>query len=111
MEASGADDGLAVDDFSLTPFASTAANVSMAGQIRSGKSPISNVTVMIAGGNLTKPLFAKSNSFGNYTFEDLAAGETYVVTVVSNRYNFPQSSIVLNLEDNVANADFEAEER
>jgi len=111
IDASGADDGLAVDDFSLTPLGPTAANVSVAGQIRSGKSPISNVTVMIAGGNLTQPLFAKTNSFGNYTFDGLAVGQIYVLTVVSRRYNFPQSSIVLNLEDNVANADFEAEER
>lgn len=110
-DASGADDGLAVDDFSLTPLGPTAANVSVAGQIRSGKSAISNVTVMIAGGNLTQPLFAKTNSFGNYTFDGLASGQTYVLTVVSRRYNFPQSSIVLNLEDSVANADFEAEER
>ncbi len=111
IDASGADDGLAVDDFSLTPFGPSAASVSVSGQIRNGKSPISNVTVMIAGGNLTQPLFAKTNSFGNYTFDGLASGETYVLTVVSRRYNFPQSSIVLNLEDNVANADFEAEAR
>jgi hypothetical protein len=111
LDATGADDGLAVDDFSLTPFAPTAANVSIAGQIRSGKTGISNTTVMITGGNLTQPLFTRSNSFGNYSFDGLTVGETYVVTVVSSRYNFPQSSIVLNLADNVADADFEAEER
>lgn len=110
-DATGADDGLAVDDFSLTPFGTTAANVSVSGQVRSGKTPISNVTVMVTGGNLTEPLVAKTNSFGNYTFDGLAAGQIYVVTVVSRRYNFPQSSIVLNLEDSVADADFEAEER
>jgi hypothetical protein len=91
--------------------APTAANVSVSGQLRSGKTPVSNTTVMITGGNLTQPLFTKSNSFGNYSFDGLAVGQAYVVTVVSNRYNFPQSSIVLNLADNVANADFEAEER
>lgn len=91
--------------------APTAANVSVAGQVRSGKAGVANTTVMITGGNLTQPLFVKTNSFGNYSFDGLAAGQTYVVSVVSNRYNFPQSSIVLNLEDNVANADFEAEER
>jgi len=110
-DATGADDGLAVDDFSLTPQAPTAANVSVAGQVRSGKAGISNVTVMISGGTLTQPLFTKSNSFGNYSFDDLAVGQTYVVTIVSRRYNFPQSSIVLNLTDNIADADFEAEER
>ncbi|HVE60095.1 MAG TPA: hypothetical protein VNB22_24990 [Pyrinomonadaceae bacterium] len=110
-DASGADDGLAVDDFSLTPQAPTAANVSVSGQVRSGKSGISNVTVMITGGNLTEPLFTKTNTFGNYSFDGLTAGQTFVVTVVSRRYNFPQSSIVLNLADNVADADFEAEER
>lgn len=91
--------------------APTAASVSVSGQLRSGKTPVPNTTVMISGGNLTEPLYTKSNSFGNYSFDGLTVGQTYVVTVVSNRYNFPQSSIVLNLVDNIAGADFEAEER
>jgi hypothetical protein len=91
--------------------APTAAGVSVSGQVRAGKTPISGATVMITGGDLTEPLFARTNSFGNYAFEGLLAGQIYVVNVTSKRYYFPQSSIVLNVEDNVAGADFEAEER
>jgi hypothetical protein len=91
--------------------APTAASVTVSGQVRSGKAPVSNTTVMISGGNMTQPKVVKTNSFGNYTFDGLTAGQTYVVTVVSKRYNFPQSSIVLSVDDNIANADFEAEDR
>jgi hypothetical protein len=104
-------DGVVAGGWGLQFLAPTAANVSVSGQVRTRKTPISNTTVMITGGNLTAPLFTKTNNFGNYQFEGLAVGETYVVTVVSKRYNFPQSSIVVSLEDSVTGADFEAEER
>ena len=66
---------------------------------------------MIVGGDLTALLVAKTSNFGNCTFAGLKAGQIYVVTVAAKRYTFPQSSIVLSVEDNVAGADFEAEDR
>ena len=91
--------------------APTAANVSVSGQVRNGKTPIGGATVTITGGDLTEPRFTKTNNFGNYSFEGLAAGKIYVVSVSAKRYTFSQSSIVLNVEDNVAGADFEAEDK
>lgn len=104
-------DGTVQGGWGIQFFAPSAASVSVSGRVHSGKTPIARATVTITGGNLTQPLTTRTNSFGNYTFEGLTVGETYVVTVVSNRYNFPQTSIVLNVTDNVAGADFEAEER
>lgn len=91
--------------------APTAAAVSVSGAVRAGSTLLNGVTVMLTGGNLAQPVYTRTNSFGNYQFEGLTAGQTYVVTVLSKRYNFPQSSIILNVDDNVINADFEAEER
>lgn len=104
-------DGVVAGGWALQFFAPTAAGVSVGGNVRAGKTSVAGVTVMISGGSLTQPMFTKTNSFGNYKFEGLAAGETYVVTVVSNRYNFAQSSIVLNVAESVDGADFEAEVR
>jgi hypothetical protein len=103
--------GSVAGGWGLSFVAPTAAGVSVSGLVRSGKMPIANVQVMISGGNLTQPMFTKTSSFGNYTFEGLTAGQTYVVTVVSRRYTFPQSAIVVTTVDNVSNADFEAEDR
>ena len=89
----------------------TAAGISVSGQVRAGKNPVAGATVTITGGNLPAPMVAKTNNFGNYTFEGLQAGQIYVVSVTAKRYNFPQSSIVLNPDDNITGADFEAEER
>jgi hypothetical protein len=95
----------------LQLLAPSAAGVSVSGQVRAGKSGISNATVTISGGNLSQPKTTRTNSFGNYTFDGLTAGQTYVVTVAAKRYAFTQPSIVLNVTDSIANADFEAEGR
>jgi len=91
--------------------APTAAGVSVSGAVRAGSSPVIGATIMVTGGNLSQPIYTRTNNFGNYQFEGLSAGQTYVVTVLSNRYNFPQPSIILNVDDNVINANFEAEDR
>ena len=64
----------------------------------------------VARGDQTAP-FRKTNGFGNYIFEGLTAGQIYVVSVAAKRYTFTQSSIVLNVGDNIVGADFEAEDR
>ncbi|MBS1797155.1 MAG: hypothetical protein JSS81_25230 [Acidobacteria bacterium] len=91
--------------------APSAAGVSVSGQVRAGRSGLPNTTVMISGGGLAQPRITRTNSFGNYRFDDLEAGQAYVVTVVSYRYSFAQPSIVVNLDDNLENADFVADER
>ncbi len=104
-------DGVVGGGWGIQFLAPTAANVSVSGQVRSGKMPISGATVTITGGDLTEPLVTRTNSFGNYIFEGLTMGRIYVVTVAAKRYTFQQSSIVLNVEDNIAGADFEAEDK
>jgi hypothetical protein len=64
------------------------------------------VTVMITGNGLPEPLYATTNMFGRYQFEDIPVGETYVLHAFSKRYTFDQSSLVINVNDNISNADF-----
>jgi hypothetical protein len=99
---------------SLSPFAialvaPSAANVSISGRVVAGKSGLSNVIVTLSGGNLIRPISAKTNNFGFYKFDNLPVGETYVLSVSSKKYVFSQGTRTVNLLDEIADADFEAE--
>jgi len=89
---------------------STAAQASISGRVlTAGGQGIRNARVVITGNSLAEPRVATTGSFGYFTFEGLATGETYVVTVNSQRYTFSNPSRVISLVDNVADADFIAE--
>jgi hypothetical protein len=45
-----------------------------------------------------------TSSFGSYSFSGLQSGETYVITVISERFAFSAPSRVIMLGDNVVNA-------
>ncbi len=49
---------------------------------------------------------ATSNAFGNFRFDDVEVGQTYVLTVHSRRYEFPEPVRVLNVFEEVTDADF-----
>ncbi len=110
--ASGADDGLAVDDFSLTPSQVLAANAVVSGRVVNSKEVgLSGVSVMITGGDLSAPIYAVTNSFGRYSFQ-VPVGAAYFVTVSSKKYSFqnPTQLVKVN-EENVSSDNFVAEER
>ncbi len=108
-------DGFMVDDFEILgpvnpPFGPTAAGASVGGRVLTANgNGIRNATVMLTGGELTEPRYVKTTTFGYYNFDDLPVGQTYVVTVLSKRYTFSTPSIVLNLQDSVADANFMAD--
>lgn len=89
------------DGFWQAFFAPTAAQVSVSGKVLAANgSGISNVRVSMtnqAGETQT----AVSNTFGNFRFETVAAGEIYVFTVISRRYQFSVPSQVLSVNDNI----------
>ena len=88
----------------------TAANASVSGRVTTSDGRgIRNAKVVITGNSLAHPIIATTGSFGYYTFEGLATGETYVITVNSKRYTFSSPSRVISLVDNIADADFIAD--
>lgn len=97
-----------IGGWGLQFLAPTAAGVSVSGMVRSGKVGIPDARVTVAGGDLTQAITTRTNSFGNYTIEGLAAGQTYVVTVDSRRYTFTQPTQILTVTDNVTELDFVA---
>ena len=89
----------------------TAANVGVGGRVtdHSGTG-IRNVTVTLTSqsGGIRKAL---SSSFGYYMFEGIEAGQTYMISVTSGRYTFPEPVRVIHVGDEITNADFVANPR
>jgi hypothetical protein len=103
---------LRIDNFQVQALTAviSAANLSIGGRVsNSNGRGIRNVRVVLTGGNLTQPVYTQTTPFGFYRFDGLDAGQTYVVTVFSKSYYFGESSRVITLHDNVADADFVAE--
>jgi hypothetical protein len=89
---------------------STAANASITGRVTTAEGlGIRNVEMVLTGNALAEPLRVTTGSFGYYTFDGLAVGETYVLTVNSRRYTFQVPSRVITLTDNAVDIDFTAE--
>lgn len=91
------------------PLAPTAAAVSVAGRVTTADGRgIRNAVLTISGNGLAQPLRTITGPFGYYNFGGLNAGETYVLTVNSKSFAFQVPSRVINLNDNVTDADFTA---
>jgi len=89
---------------------STAAGVSLSGRVATSEGAgIRNARVTISGNSLPEARVTTTGSFGYFSFDDLRAGETYVVTVNSQRYTFTTPSRVITLVDNLTEVDFTAD--
>lgn len=98
---------------SLSPFvvaeilAPTAANVSIGGRAQTAEGRgIARAMVSITGQN-GETRWASTNSFGFYRFDEIHAGETYVISARHKIYRF--NSQVLNVSDSIKDADLTAE--
>lgn len=95
----------------LTILPTTAAPASISGRVMTNEGAgIRNAHVVITGNSLPEPRIAITGSFGYFGFGDLVVGETYVVTVNSQRFTFTVPSRVITLVDNVIDADFVADQ-
>lgn len=101
-----------ISDFSLwsagalTP---TAANASISGRVLTADGQgIRNAVMTISGGNLTEPRLILTGSFGYYKFDDLEAGQTYIINIKSKRYVFTNPTTVITVQDDVTDYNFQA---
>ena len=87
--------------------APSAANVSIGGRVTTANgSGLRNAIVQLTGiDGVTRR--AVTSSFGYYRFDDVQAGETYVIGVASKRYTFAPRAITV--ADELADVDFVAE--
>jgi CSLREA domain-containing protein len=86
----------------------TAANVSIGGRVltNSGRG-ISNVRVSITdtNGNSRTVL---SSSFGYYHFDEISAGQTYILQAQSKRYQFANPTQILSVNEELSDVNFTA---
>jgi hypothetical protein len=88
----------------------TASSATLSGRVTTADDRgIRNARVVISGNSLPEPRVVTTGSFGYYTFDGLTAGQTYVVTVNSQRYTFSVPSRVVTLVDNLADVNFVAD--
>lgn len=88
----------------------TAANAAIGGRVMTANGRgIRNARLMLVGGSLSEPRYAFTGVSGYYRFDDLPTGETYVLTVFSKRFVFAQSSVVVNLTEELTEANFTSE--
>lgn len=80
----------------LGDLAPTAANVNVSGRVMTANgSGLRNAIVSITNSNGVARTVVTS-SFGYFNFDDIAAGETYVVSVASKRYNFAPRTVTVS---------------
>lgn len=94
--------------FWLPALAPTAANVSIGGRILTANGiGIRNATIVLTSQNgVTRSTV--SSSFGYYRFDDIAAGETYILTVSAKHSVFQQASRVVSVNEQLNDLDFVA---
>lgn len=105
-DASGADDGLAIDDFSLTPQITTAASVTIGGRALtvSGRGIPNTIVTLTDSQGQTRTVL--TSSFGYFRFTDVAAGETYSISVFSKKYAFAEPNRIISPLDNLEDLQF-----
>lgn len=98
---------------SLSPIAiarlvPSAAGVSVGGRVLTANgSGLRDVRVTLVASD-TSTRSALTNAFGFYRFDDIQAGETYVISVQSKRYQFAEPTRVLNVTSELSGVDFTA---
>ena len=86
----------------------TAANVTVSGKVTtSAGRGIRNVGITLTDQNGVMS-WARTNPFGYFSFNDVAAGETYIFSVNSKRYIFSQPTQVLTVNEDFADLNFTA---
>lgn len=96
-----------VTDYQLQVLVPTAAGVSIAGRVLTNNGiGLRNAVVILTDQN-GNTRSARTSAFGYYHLEDIEAGQTVIISVVSKRFTFiPQ---IVNVNDNLSELDFTAQ--
>ncbi len=96
--------------WNFSPLAPTAANVSVSGRIMTPNgSGIRNVRVTLTAPD-GQTRTALTGTFGYYRFEEVAVGETYIISIFSKRFTFSRPTQVVAVFEAVADINFISDE-
>ncbi len=102
--AVGNDEWVGIDDINIGCFVPTAAAVSVAGRIISGKTRGVPRAAVVATDEYGVRITARTNSFGHYRFDGLVAGRTYLFEVVAKGHEITARTVTVNEE--ISDLDF-----
>ncbi len=87
----------------------TAAAVSISGRILTAQgSGIRSVRLVLTNAATGETLHALSSSFGHYRFDEITVGQTYILAVHTNRFEFEPNTRTITLTDELSDVDFTA---
>lgn len=95
-----------LDDISVQNFVPTAASVSVGGRVLTNEGAGISRTPVILTDSAGISRSATTNSFGAYRFEDVRAGETYILTVNNKKYLFTDSPRIVSVQENLTELNF-----
>lgn len=107
----GPDDGLAIDDFYISFFPTSAAPVEIGGRVTDdrGRGLFRATVTMTAANGETRTV--RTNSFGYYRFGEVSAGESYVLGVTARGRSFENPTLFVSPDASVDAANFRASPR
>ena len=92
----------------FTVTGTTAAGVNLSGRVsNSSGRGIQNVVITMTD-NLGNNRIARTTAFGYYHFNNVAAGETYIISAKAKRYTFAQPTLVINIGQDLTEINFTA---
>ena len=92
------------------PAGPTAGAVSVSGQVKTSNGTGIRDAIISLTAQDGSTRIARPSSFGFYRFDEVPAGETYVISVASKRFTFIRPSNVISVLDNIVGLDFVAEQ-
>ncbi|HEX8734050.1 MAG TPA: Calx-beta domain-containing protein [Pyrinomonadaceae bacterium] len=97
--------------FGLEFIAPTVASVTLSGRVtRPNGQGLGGVKVSLGGSGLGERKYAITSSFGYYTFENVTAGDVYVISVLSKRYTFNPPNRIITVQEDLGDINFVSEQ-
>lgn len=76
----------------------TASHAMVSGRVTDARGRgLANVRVMMLGGKLNEPVWARTSAFGYYQFDAVDSGETYVLTLYAKKFYFTEPTRVVTV--------------
>ena len=98
-----------ISNVNFTISAAPASNVSVGGRVtRADGQAVSNAIVSLVDSGIGARREARTNPFGFYRFDNVAAGSSYTIAVISRLYTFTPQTIQVN--SNLTDVNFVAEQ-
>lgn len=96
-----------ISNVNFTITAPTAALANVSGKVVTAKGiGISRTNVRLLKTSTGEVSYATTNMFGRFKFADVAVGETYSISVIHRKYNFPNDTQVFDLSENIDDLTF-----